>query len=246
MHALAFGYWLPLNILLTFALCAVAVYAAGQRRWIVLVFVAAVLPLFVDYQWAGVGFVLLTWWAFVASALAVGAGIRRDLLVQRQPVGAGGDSGGTGPVSGGVSGATWRWAFYGYYVAHLAFIAGAYTAAMNLRRYLDVHYWVARWMDRAFRASRLAIRAELSPARFAWHVLPAAWNSPERNASYAANLFAALLDLPFCLLSPCALRPALLSGPPPARAGDLVNAGGLVWRRLGLEACIPGVAGLQM
>lgn len=21
---------------------------------------------------------------------------------------------------------------------------------MNLRRYLDVHYWVARWMDRAF------------------------------------------------------------------------------------------------
>lgn len=21
---------------------------------------------------------------------------------------------------------------------------------MKLRRYLDVHYWVARWMDRAF------------------------------------------------------------------------------------------------
>ncbi len=21
---------------------------------------------------------------------------------------------------------------------------------MNLRRYLDMHYWVARWMDRAF------------------------------------------------------------------------------------------------
>ena len=21
---------------------------------------------------------------------------------------------------------------------------------MNLRRYLDIHYWVARWMDRAF------------------------------------------------------------------------------------------------
>lgn len=21
---------------------------------------------------------------------------------------------------------------------------------MNLRRYFDIHYWVARWMDRAF------------------------------------------------------------------------------------------------
>lgn len=21
---------------------------------------------------------------------------------------------------------------------------------MNLRRYLDIHYWVARWMDRAY------------------------------------------------------------------------------------------------
>ncbi len=21
---------------------------------------------------------------------------------------------------------------------------------MNLRRYLDIHYWIARWMDRAF------------------------------------------------------------------------------------------------
>ncbi|TKW70533.1 MAG: conjugal transfer protein, partial [Bradyrhizobium icense] len=42
-HALAFGYWLPLNILLTFALCAAAIYAAGQRRWFVLAFAAAVL-----------------------------------------------------------------------------------------------------------------------------------------------------------------------------------------------------------
>ena len=64
VHVLAFGYWLPLNILLTFALCAAAIYAAGQRRWVVLAFAAVVLPAFVDYQWAGVGFVLLAWLAF--------------------------------------------------------------------------------------------------------------------------------------------------------------------------------------
>ncbi|HHA2558579.1 TPA: TraX family protein [Stenotrophomonas maltophilia] len=50
VHALAFGYWLPLNILLTFALCAAAIHAAGQRKWIVLAFASAVLPAFVDYQ----------------------------------------------------------------------------------------------------------------------------------------------------------------------------------------------------
>jgi len=36
-------------------------HAASERRWVVLAFAAAVLPAFVDYQWAGVGFVLLTW-----------------------------------------------------------------------------------------------------------------------------------------------------------------------------------------
>ncbi|EMI49949.1 conjugal transfer protein TrbP [Stenotrophomonas maltophilia AU12-09] len=49
---------------LLFALCAAAIYAAGQRRWTLLAFAATVLPAFVDYQWAGVGFVLLAWLAF--------------------------------------------------------------------------------------------------------------------------------------------------------------------------------------
>ncbi|MDQ7271678.1 TraX family protein [Stenotrophomonas sp. Sm3212] len=123
VHALAFGYWLPLNILLTFALCAGAVYAAGQRRWVVLAFAAAVLPLFVDYQWAGVGFVLLAWWAFKWRQVwplvpAFGAicwfngnlwalaAIPLALILSRV----------AWPVSRG------RWAFYGYYVAHLACI----------------------------------------------------------------------------------------------------------------------------
>lgn len=56
------------------------------------------------------------------------------------------------------------------------------------------------WIGRS-RASRRARRADLSPARFARDVLPAAWNSPERNASYAADLFPALLGLSFCLFS---------------------------------------------
>lgn len=65
VHALAFGYWLPLNILLTFALCAAAVHAVNQRGWVAL------------------------------------------------------------PVAVSLSRASWlvprgRWAFYGYYVAHLA------------------------------------------------------------------------------------------------------------------------------
>ncbi|HGM6066466.1 TPA: hypothetical protein ACKP39_000110 [Stenotrophomonas maltophilia] len=47
-------------ILLTFALCAAAIYSAGQRGWVALAFAAAVLPAFVDYQWTGVGFVLLS------------------------------------------------------------------------------------------------------------------------------------------------------------------------------------------
>ncbi|HIE4122970.1 TPA: TraX family protein [Stenotrophomonas maltophilia] len=123
VHALAFGYWLPLNILLTFALCAVAVYAARQRRWVVLAFAAAVLPLFVDYQWAGVGFVLLAWCAFrwrqlwpLVPAFGAICWFNGNLWALAAI-----------PVALGLSRVAWlvprgRWAFYGYYVAHLAFI----------------------------------------------------------------------------------------------------------------------------
>lgn len=121
VHALAFGYWLPLNILLTFALCAIAVYAFAERMWVVLALTAAVLPLFVDYQWAGVGFVLLGWctfkwrrfWLLVpafagicwfnGNLWALGA-IPVALALSRV----------TRPIPRG------RWAFYGYYVGHLA------------------------------------------------------------------------------------------------------------------------------
>jgi len=114
---------LPLNILLTFALCAGAVYAACQRRWVVLAFTAAVFPLFVDYQWAGVGFVLLAWLGFrtgrpllTLAAFAPLCAFNGSLWALAAV-----------PVVGWLSHATWpvprgRWAFYGYYVAHLACI----------------------------------------------------------------------------------------------------------------------------
>lgn len=123
VHALAFGYWLPLNILLTFALCAAAIYAAGQRKWIVLAFAAAVLPPFVDYQWAGVGFVLLAWLAFhrqqywlLVPAFGAICWFNGNLWALAAI-----------PVALGLSRVAWpvprgRWAFYGYYVAHLACI----------------------------------------------------------------------------------------------------------------------------
>ncbi len=122
VHALAFGYWLPLNILLTFALCAAAIYAAGQRKWVVLAFAAVVLPAFVDYQWAGVGFVLLAWLAFhrrqywlLVPAFASICCFNGNLWALAAI-----------PAAMGLSRVAWpvqraRWAFYGYYVGHLAF-----------------------------------------------------------------------------------------------------------------------------
>lgn len=124
LHALAFGYWLPLNILLTFALAAVAVHALANNRHLTLLLAAGVLPMLVDYQWAGVGFVLLGWIAFRHRAwwlLLVGfaavcwvnhngwalLAIPVALLVAR--------------VQWMVP--RWRWAFYAYYVGHLAVLA---------------------------------------------------------------------------------------------------------------------------
>ncbi|MBH1784670.1 conjugal transfer protein [Stenotrophomonas maltophilia] len=124
VHALAFGYWLPLNILLTFALSAAAVYAANQRGWLALVSLAVavlVLPAFVDYQWSGVWFVLLAY--FACREKSPGA-----LLVAFVPLCVfNGNLWAVAavPVAGLLACAPWRVpragrAFYGYYVGHLA------------------------------------------------------------------------------------------------------------------------------
>ncbi|MEN5284416.1 MULTISPECIES: TraX family protein [Stenotrophomonas] len=124
LHMLAFGHWLPLNILLTFALAAVAVHALTNNRQLLLLVTAGLLPFFVDYQWAGVAFVMLGWIAFRHRAywlLAFGFGglcwvngngwallaIPLILALARVPWAV--------PRS--------RWAFYVYYVGHLAVLA---------------------------------------------------------------------------------------------------------------------------
>ncbi|OCK47808.1 conjugal transfer protein [Stenotrophomonas maltophilia] len=124
LHALAFGPWLPLNILLTFALAAVAVHALASNRPLLLLLAAGMAPMLVDYQWAGVGFVLLGWLAFRHGAwwlLLIGLAavcwanhngwallaVPVLLLAARVP----------------WQLPRWRWAFYGYYVEHLAVLA---------------------------------------------------------------------------------------------------------------------------
>ncbi|HHA2817700.1 TPA: TraX family protein [Stenotrophomonas maltophilia] len=124
LHALAFCSWLPLNILLTFALAAVAVHALANNRPVQLLLAAGVLPMFVDYQWAGVGSVLLAWIAFrrcawwpLLIALAAVCWVNQNgwsllsipvvLLTAR--------------VQWQLP--RWRWMFYGYYVGHLLVLA---------------------------------------------------------------------------------------------------------------------------
>lgn len=81
------------------------------------------------------------------------------------------------------------------------------------------------WIGRS-RASRRVRRTKRSRAGFARDVLPAARNAPERNTSYAADLFPALLDLSFCLFSACAdLRQRCFSVRDWLELGSRVGAG---------------------
>lgn len=76
-----------------------------------------------DYQWPGVGFVLLAWLAFhrgqywlLVPAFAAICWFNGNLWAL-----------GAIPVTLGLSRVAWpvprgRWAFYGYYVGHLAFL----------------------------------------------------------------------------------------------------------------------------
>lgn len=131
--------WLPLNVLLTFA-AAVAVimlWMRGQR------FAAAALfalgSPWVDYGWAGVGLTLAAWWwfhveahgvifgrcarwaggALVLAAFALLCAQNGNLwaLLALPLVAALSRLPGRFP--------RWRWAFYGYYVGHLAVLAFA-------------------------------------------------------------------------------------------------------------------------
>lgn len=124
LHALVFGSWLPFNILLTFALAAVAVHALANNRPLLLLLAAGVLPMLVDYQWAGVGSVLLAWiafrhrawWTLLIALAAVCWANRNGWAVLAVPVVL---------LAARVQWQLprWRWMFYGYYVGHLLVLA---------------------------------------------------------------------------------------------------------------------------
>lgn len=129
LHMLAFGHPLPLNILLTFAVAALAVLALAQGRPWLMLLAGGLLPALVDYQWVGVALVVLGWigfrnrvwwlplpalaalcwhngngWALLAVPLLLALAKVRWRLPR------------------------WRWSFYLYYVGHLAILAGWATA----------------------------------------------------------------------------------------------------------------------
>lgn len=119
-HALVFGHCLPLNVLATFTLAAVAISFASRGNW--LAFAAAVVPapILVDYQWAGIAMVVATWaafgrrasWAWCAAAAAALCWYNGNAwALLALPVLALGWLSWTLPRT--------RWAFYGYYVGHL-------------------------------------------------------------------------------------------------------------------------------
>ncbi|WP_369981786.1 TraX family protein [Xanthomonas bundabergensis] len=70
VHGLAFGYWVPFNVLLSFALAAAVIWSVQQRQWTLLGMCVLVAPLLVDYSWAGLALVLASWWLFLPQAAA--------------------------------------------------------------------------------------------------------------------------------------------------------------------------------
>ncbi|AOA72393.1 TraX family protein [Stenotrophomonas rhizophila] len=130
VHAFAFGYWLPLNILLTFALSATVIYALSSRYWLTAAFAAGAMPVFVDYQWAGVAFVVLSWaafrhrhpWLLVPAFAAICLFNGNLWALAAVPVAAV-----VIPCATRVP--RTRWAFYGYYVGHLALLATVVSTA---------------------------------------------------------------------------------------------------------------------
>lgn len=61
---LAFGQWLPLNVLLTFAAAAGVVWAIQRRQSVIVILLAVLAPTVLDYAWPGVWLVLAGWWCY--------------------------------------------------------------------------------------------------------------------------------------------------------------------------------------
>jgi len=133
VHAWAFGNALPLNVLLSFALAAACVWSIQHRQWSLLALLAGPVALLVDYAWAGLVLVLSGWWFFLRPT--AGRGV---LVVLAMTVLCAWNGNGWAllafPVLGlalpNVSVPRTRWAFYGYYVGHLALLTSIATVLL--------------------------------------------------------------------------------------------------------------------
>lgn len=147
-HAIAFGFWLPFNVLLTFGLAAAAVWAIQHRRWALTAVLVLPAPLLVDYQWTGILLVLAAWHWFSTRRDLLHAGLSinglyfetladwRDvpyLVYLLMCILCGFNGNGWALLALPVmllGELDWklprtRWAFYGYYVCHLAVLAAS-------------------------------------------------------------------------------------------------------------------------
>lgn len=126
-HALAFGYWLPLNVLLSFALAAACILCMQRGRWWLFALLAGPVAMLVDYGWAGLLLVLVGWWFFIRPTFY------RSLLVVTALLALCAWNGNGWALLAvptmwmlahvSVSVPRTRWAFYGYYVGHLSLLA---------------------------------------------------------------------------------------------------------------------------
>lgn len=147
-HGMAFGYWAPFNVLLSFALASAAIWSIQQRQWVLLGMCSVVAPFLVDYQWFGLALVLSSWWLFRFSIEARSATPAAIVPGATRPWN--GRSLRLVLVAAGFGLLCWynrngwallaipllvalaprdvqvprmRWAFYGYYLGHLVVLA---------------------------------------------------------------------------------------------------------------------------
>lgn len=144
-HALAFGYWVPFNVLLTFAAALVVIDSLQTGRHVLAAAVFAVAGLFVDFSWPGLALFVSSWWFFKnhggrqAYWLLGSYDWRRGRLYAMFPVWVWASlvwlcwyNGNAWAlfalpllaVLGSMPGnfPRWRWTFLAYYVAHFAVI----------------------------------------------------------------------------------------------------------------------------
>jgi len=127
VYAWAFGVLLPVNVLFSFALAAACVLCAQNRHWSLLGLLSVPAPLLVDYQWSGIVLVVVWWWLFATKRVDthfwLGAAAFAPLCffngnvwaLLALPVMT------LGQIDLHVP--RTRWAFYGYYVAHIGLLA---------------------------------------------------------------------------------------------------------------------------